>query len=77
MLSLLLKNRLNITILGYTRDEPKKKAGRIIGTILGVAIFSLILYYSARFISFIYNKLDTGLANTILAPKKLGANIAL
>ena len=65
MLSLLLKNRLNITILGYTRDEPKKKAGRIIGTILGVAIFSLILYYSARFISFIYNKLDTGLANTI------------
>ena len=65
MLNLLLKNRLNIILLGYTRDEPKKKAGRIIGTLIGIIIFSLILFYSARFISFIYNKLDTGLANTI------------
>jgi len=65
MLGLLLKNRLNILFLGYTRDEIKKKIGRIIGTFLGIAIFSLILYYSARFFTFIYNRLDTGLANTI------------
>jgi len=65
MLSLLLKNRLNTIFLGYTRDEPKKKAGRIIGTLTSILIFALILYYSFRFITFIYNRLDTGLANTI------------
>ena len=65
MLNLLLKNRLNTIFLGYTRDEPKKKAGRIIGTIISILIFALILYYSYRFISFIYGRLDTGLANTI------------
>lgn len=65
MLSLLLKNRLNTIFLGYTRDEPKKKAGRIIGTIISILIFALILYYSSRFINFIYGRLDTGLVNTI------------
>lgn len=65
MLNLLLKNRLNIILLGYTRDEPKKKAGRIIGTLIGAIIFSLILFYSAKFISFIYGRLDIELANTI------------
>jgi len=65
MLSLLLKNRLNTLFLGYTRDEPKKKTGRIIGTLVSIIIFALILYYSARFINFIYGRLDTGLANTI------------
>src|SRR3972149_547131 len=65
MLGLLLKNRLNTIFLGYTRDEPKKKAGRIIGTLISILIFALILYYSSRFISFIYSRLDTGLANTI------------
>ncbi|HJX01865.1 MAG TPA: hypothetical protein VJ348_01670, partial [Candidatus Humimicrobiaceae bacterium] len=65
MLNLLLKNRLNTIFLGYTRDEPKKKAGRIIGTLISILIFALILYYSSRFISFIYGRLDTGLANAI------------
>ncbi len=65
MLNLLLKNRLNIILLGYTRDEPKKRTGRIIGTLIGVIIFSLILFYSGKFISFIYNRLDVELANTI------------
>ncbi len=65
MLSLLLKNRLNTIFLGYTRDEPKKKAGRIIGTLISILIFTVILYYSFRFISFIYGRLDIGLADTI------------
>src|SRR3972149_2826681 len=42
MLYLLLKNRLNTIFLGYTRDEPKKKAGRIIGTLIGMAAVRFI-----------------------------------
>lgn len=66
MLKLLLKNRLNIILLGYTRDEPKRRTGRIIGTLVGVAIFSLILFYSAKLISFMFERLDGGLAGIIL-----------
>ena len=65
MLNLLLKNRLTIIFLGFTRDEPKKRAGRIIGAAAGVTIFFLILYYSSKLISFIYDKLNTELTNTI------------
>jgi ABC-2 type transport system permease protein len=66
MLKLLLKNRLNIILLGYTRDEPKRRAGRIIGTIAGAAIFSLILFYSAKLTSFMLERLGEGLTGTIL-----------
>ncbi len=66
MLRLLFKNRLNIIFLGFTRDEPKSRAGRIIGTIAGAIIFSLILFYSIKLISFIYNRLDLELADLIL-----------
>ena len=65
MLNLLIRNRLNIILLGYTRDEPKKKAGRIIGTLIVIIIFSLILFYSTKLISLISNKLDMELANII------------
>ncbi len=65
MLKLLLKNRLNIILLGYTRDELKRRAGRIIGTSVGVIIFSLILFYSTKLISLIYNRLDADLASVI------------
>ncbi|MEE8325072.1 MAG: hypothetical protein V3R31_05405 [Candidatus Humimicrobiaceae bacterium] len=66
MLRLLLKNRLNILFLGFTRDEPKSRAGRIIGTAIGAIVFSLILFYSLRLISFIYDRLDLELADLIL-----------
>ena len=66
MLKLLLKNRLNIIFLGFTRDEPRSRAGRIIGTVIGVAVFSLILFYSTKLISLIYDRLDMGLADLIL-----------
>lgn len=65
MLNLLLKNKLNIFFLGFTRDEPRKRTGKIIGTAAGVIIFFLILYYSSRLISFTYERLDTELADTI------------
>ncbi len=65
MLGLLLKNRLTVIFLGFTRDEPKKRAGRIIGTVIGVIIFSLILYFSTRLISFIFRDLNIELADTI------------
>lgn len=63
---LLLKNRLNITFLGFARDEPRSRVGRIIGTIIGVTVFSLILFYSIKLISLIYNRLDLELADLIL-----------
>lgn len=66
MLGLLLKNRLKIIFLEFTRDEPKKRVGRIIGTLIAVVIFSMILYYSARLISFIYGSLGKALASTIM-----------
>ncbi len=65
MLKILIKNKLKIITLGYTRDEPKKKAGRIIGTLIGAAIFSVLLFYSAKLISIIYGRLDIELANII------------
>jgi len=40
MLNLLLRNRLNITLLGFTRDVPKKRAGRIIGSFAVIVVFS-------------------------------------
>ena len=66
MLKLLLKNRLNIILLGFTRDEPKSRIGRIIGTAVGAIFFSLILFYSVKLISLIYNRLDLELADLIL-----------
>ncbi len=66
MLKLLLKNRLNIILLGYTRDEPKRRIGRIIGTLVGVAIFSLVLFYSTKLISFMFERLGEGLTGVIL-----------
>ena len=66
MLKLLLKNRLNIILLGFTRDELKSRVGRIIGTTVGAAIFSLILFYSIKLFSLIYNRLDMELADLIL-----------
>ncbi len=66
MLSLLLKNKLNIFLLGFTRGRPGKRAGRIIGTAIGIIIFSLVLFYSAKLINFVYDKLDIILADTIL-----------
>jgi ABC-2 type transport system permease protein len=66
MLKLLLKNRLNIILLGYTRDESKRRTGRIIGTLVGVAIFSLILFYSIKLISFMFERLGEGLTGIIL-----------
>lgn len=66
MLKLLLKNRFNIILLGYTRDEPKRRIGRIIGTLAGVAIFSLILFYSSKLISFMFERLDEELTGIIL-----------
>ena len=66
MLGLLLKNRLTIIIFSFTKDEPKNRAGRIIGTAVGIIIFSTILYYSIKLISLIYNKLDLELADLIL-----------
>jgi len=65
MLKLLLKNKLNIILLGYTRDETKKRVGRIIGTAIGIAIFSLILFYSSKLITLIFDRLDIDLANVI------------
>ncbi|MDD3628205.1 MAG: hypothetical protein PHN81_00280 [Actinomycetota bacterium] len=66
MLSLLLKNKFNIFLSGFTREEKKKRTGRIIGTITCVLIFSLIFYYSSKLFSFVYSRLDAGLANTIM-----------
>ncbi|MFC2145487.1 hypothetical protein ACFLQQ_04065, partial [Actinomycetota bacterium] len=66
MLKLLLKNRLNITLLGFTRDIPRSRVGRIIGTAIAAVVFSLIIFYSIRLISFIYNRLDLELADLIL-----------
>ena len=66
MLNLLLRNRLNIIFLGFTRDTKKRKAGRIIGSFVGIVIFSLIIFYSIKLISFVYNRLDLELANLIL-----------
>lgn len=66
MLKLLLKNRLNIILLGYTRDEPKRRIGRIIGTLVGVVIFSLVLFYSTKLISFMFERLGEGLTDVIL-----------
>lgn len=65
MLNLLLRNRLNIVFLGFTRDEPKKRAGRIVGAVIAVTIFSVILYYSSKIISFVYSRLDVNLADII------------
>jgi len=65
MLNLLLKNRLKIIFLGFTRGEPKKRAARIIGAVIAVTIFSIVLYYSSKIISFVYNRLDIKLADTI------------
>jgi hypothetical protein len=65
MLGLILKNRLKILLLGFTRDERKKKTGRIIGTLAGIIIFFLILYYSSKLFSFVYSRLDIELADTI------------
>ena len=66
MLTLLLKNKLNIIFLGFTRDTPKRKTRRIIGSFIGIVVFSLIIFYSIKLISFIYNRLDLELANLIL-----------
>jgi len=66
MLGLLIKNRLKMIFLGFKTGEPGKRAGRIIGVAAGIAVFSLILFYSIKLISFIYNNLNTELANTIL-----------
>ncbi|MFC2159959.1 hypothetical protein ACFLQS_04515, partial [Actinomycetota bacterium] len=66
MLKLLLKNRLNITLLGFTRDVPRSRIGRIIGTAIAAIVFSLIVFYSIKLISFIYNRLDLELAGLIL-----------
>jgi len=66
MLRLLLKNRLIILFLGFTRDDPKIRAGKIIGTLVGIIFFSLILFYSIKLISLIYNRLDLELADLII-----------
>lgn len=66
MLKLLLKNRLNIILLGFTRDGPKRRAGRLIGTTISIIIFSLIIFYSIKLISLIYNTLDLEFADLIL-----------
>jgi ABC-2 type transport system permease protein len=66
MLRLLLKNKLNIMFLGFTRDETKSRVGRIIGTSIGVIVFCTILYFSNRLISFMYNQLDGEIVNLIL-----------
>jgi ABC-2 type transport system permease protein len=65
MLGLLLKNRLRIIFLGFTRDEPRKRLGRVIGATAGLTIFFLILFYSIKLISFINNNLSIELADTI------------
>jgi hypothetical protein len=66
MLKLLLKNRLNIILPDFTRDAPRSRVGRIIGTTIGAVVFSLILYYSIKLVSLIYNRLDLELADLIL-----------
>lgn len=66
MLKLLIKNRLNILKLGFTKDEPRSRTGRIIGTVIGVAVFSLILFYSKKLISIMYDRLGPEFAGLIL-----------
>jgi ABC-2 type transport system permease protein len=67
MLGLLLKNKFNIFLLGFTREEKKKRTGRIIRIIICAVIFFLIFYYSSKLFSFVYSSFDEELANTIIA----------